>query len=299
MSLTRPQTFAALLFPTLFLSYCLPAAAQVTLQQYASSHVLTLQTVAVRQDTTLRLEEGDQTNNFAVGDKILTLTGKGLTSIDGISKLQLVDHGANVTLKDVKNLQIFLNRNELTRLPPEFFDLQNVTFIYLMQNHLGAIPPEIARMRGLQGMYFTSNGISRIPPEVYTMTWLRKLQVSKNHVTELPEAFGNLENLIHLNMSENEIHTLPESVAKLTNLRVCDFSDNGISHLPEGFGQVHIWYQLRVRNNPLTELPAGFADMPGTIDITGTKIDMNKLSPRLRARIGTEKPPKKPGTPAP
>jgi hypothetical protein len=35
--------------------------------------------------------------------------------------------------------------------------------------------------------------------------------------------------------------------------------------------------------------------MPATIDITGTKIDPAKLSPGLRARLGTEKPPKPEG----
>ena len=49
--------------------------------------------------------------------------------------------------------------------------------------------------------------------------------------------------------------------------------------------------QLRVRNNPLTALPAGFATMRATIDITGTNIDPEKLSPEMRARISTEKPP--------
>lgn len=48
---------------------------------------------------------------------------------------------------------------------------------------------------------------------------------------------------------------------------------------------------LYVRNNPLTTLPAGFATMRATIDITGTQIDPAKLSPELRARLGTEKPP--------
>lgn len=48
---------------------------------------------------------------------------------------------------------------------------------------------------------------------------------------------------------------------------------------------------LRVRNNPLTALPAGFATMLATIDITGTNIDPEKLSPEMRARISTEKPP--------
>jgi hypothetical protein len=281
--------------PFVLLANCLPVAmpAETTLEAYARANALTVYTVTERQQNTLPLAPGDQVNNLAVGDKILTLSGKGLTSLDGIAKLRVIDGGREVPLTNLKNLQIFLNDNALRRLPDELFELQNVTFLYLNHNRFDAIQPEIAKMRGLQGMYFTGNRIARIPPEVFTMTWLRKLQVSRNHLTELPEALGNLTNLIHMNMSENAITVLPDSIAKLTKLRVCDLSDNRITRLPEGFGQVRILYQLRVRNNPLTALPLGFADMPGTIDITGTKIELDRLPLSLRAKISTEKASKK------
>jgi Leucine-rich repeat (LRR) protein len=280
----------------LLLALCLPVVlpADTTLEAYARANPLTVYTATERKEKTLPLAPADQINNLAVGNKLLTLSGKGLTSLDGITKLRVIDGGREVPLKDVKNLQIFLNDNALSRLPDELFGMQNVIFLYFNHNQFDAIPPEIARMKALQGMYFTANRIRRIPPEVFTMTWLRKLQVSKNHLTELPEALGNLTNLIHLNLSENEIPALPDSVAKLTKLRVCDFSDNRISRLPEGFGQVKILYQLRVRNNPLTSLPSGFENMPATIDITGTRIDPARLSPAMRAKISTGKAPKPP-----
>lgn len=83
-------------------------------------------------------------------------------------------------------------------------------------------------------------------------------------------------------------------MANLTQLRVCDLSGNRLTKLPEAFGRVQILYQLRVRDNPLTTLPAGFVAMPGTIDITGTKIRLEDLSLELRAKISTEKPAVKP-----
>jgi Leucine-rich repeat (LRR) protein len=127
------------------------------------------------------------------------------------------------------------------------------------------------------------------------MTRLKKLQFSKNQLTALPEELGNLERLIHFNMSDNQIASIPKSIARLTKLRVCDLSDNPFPSLPDAFGVVHVLYQLRVCNCPISALPAGFANMPATIDITGTKIDPAKLSTGLRARLGTEKPPKPEG----
>jgi len=107
----------------------------------------------------------------------------------------------------------------------------------------------------------------------------------------LPAAIGNLKELRHFNVAGNRIAKIPESIANLTRLRVCDLSDNPLLELPEAFGQVRIVNQLRVRNTGITSLPEGFAKMRATIDVTGTKIDPAVLSPAMRARINTEKPP--------
>lgn len=47
----------------------------------------------------------------------------------------------------------------------------------------------------------------------------------------------------------------------------------------------------RRRSEALRQLPqpAGFANMPGSIDVRDTKIDVEKLPAALRAKIGTEK----------
>lgn len=123
------------------------------------------------------------------------------------------------------------------------------------------------------------------------MSRLTKLQFSKNQITVLPPEIGRMKELRHFSVADNQIAALPESNANLAKLRVCDLSDNRLTALPEGFGRVQIVNQLRVRNNPLTALPAGFATMRATVDITGTNIDPEKLSPEMRARISTEKPP--------
>jgi Leucine-rich repeat (LRR) protein len=170
----------------LLLSGCCPPSAlsaETTLEAYSRANVPTVYTVTERQQSTLPIASGDQVNNLAAGDKVLTLSGKGLTSLDGIAKLRVTDGGREVSLSDLKNLQIFLNDNALSGLPNELFEMQNVTFLYLMHNRFDAIPPGIARMKGLQGMYFTGNRIARIPPEVFTMTWLRR----QPHQSDPPE----------------------------------------------------------------------------------------------------------------
>jgi len=299
----RPSSGARLLLvkfpflPRVVFTACLvllarSTASAVTLADFARQHPLVIQTVRTGEAVSLGKE--NQTNNLKNGGKVLVLSSQGLTSLDGISRLTVVDAGQSVPISKVPNLQLFLNNNRIAVVPEELAELGNVTFIYFNVNRIRTIPPAVTRMKSLQGMYFTSNALTEIPPYVFTMRGLRKFQISRNRVREIPPEFGQLINLIHLNLAENEIASLPDSMANLTQLRVCDLSGNQLARLPEAFGRVQILYQLRVRDNPLTSLPAGFAAMPGTIDITGTKIRLAELPEALRARISTEKPAVKP-----
>lgn len=269
-----------------------PAAAKkqaaITLADYARANTIKVITIPDRPPLP-QLPKSDQTNNLLPGEKVLTLSGKNLCDINGIGKLQVVDGDKTVPISELKAIHLFLNDNALTSLPDELFGMQNVIFLYLEDNRLDRIPADIARMKKLFGMYWTNNKIASIPPEIFGMKQLKKFQISKNQLTEIPEAIGNLTNIVHFNFSSNKISKIPASMSKLAKLRVCDLSDNNISELPEAFGTVKIFHQLRVKNNPLTTLPAGFANMPATIDITGTKIDVSTLSEGLRARISTEK----------
>lgn len=269
-----------------------PRASAIPLMDYAKSHPLVIQTVRPKEELSLGKE--NQVNNLKEGGKVLVLSSHDLTSLDGISTLTVIDGGQSMPITKVPQLQLFLNNNRIEVVSDEFAALDNVTFIYLNSNRIRTIPPAVARMKGLQGMYFTSNRLTEIPAHVFTMRALRKFQISRNHVKEVPAEFGQLVNLIHLNLAENEIARLPDSMASLTQLRVCDLSDNRLTELPRAFGRVQILYQLRVRGNPLTSLPAGFTAMPGTIDITGTKIRVEDLPAALRAKISTEKPAVKP-----
>jgi Leucine-rich repeat (LRR) protein len=264
----------------------------VSLSEYAEHHPLVVQRIVSGEEVSLGKE--NQTNNLKKGANILVLSSLGLTSLEGISRLTVLDAGKPTPLAEVADLQLFLNNNQIETVPDEFASLGKVTFIYFNVNRIRTIPRAVTKMKSLEGMYFTSNALTEIPAHVFAMKRLRKFQISRNRVQEVPEAFGNLTNLIHLNLAENEIAHLPESMAQLTQLRVCDLSGNRLTELPEAFGRVQILYQLRVRDNPLTTLPAGFAAMPGTIDITGTKIDRSTLPGAIQAKISTEKPAVKP-----
>ena len=266
----------------------IPHLGAVSLQDFAQGNPLPLFTAS---KGVVMPNNIDQTNNLQQGDKALLLSGKQLTDLTGITRLQVLDGTTPVPITSVRRLHLFLNRNQISRIPPEFADLDNVVFLYCEHNRLNDLPRELLDMDSLEGMYFTGNRFTAIPGFVFDMVRLKKLQFSQNRITQLPPAIGNLKELRHFNMANNLIPEIPSTIANLTRLRVCDLSSNPISALPESFGKVQIVNQLRVRNTNLTSLPEGFATMRATIDITGSKIDPAKLSPLLRARINTEKPP--------
>ncbi|WP_437205551.1 leucine-rich repeat domain-containing protein [Planctomicrobium sp. SH664] len=231
----------------------------------------------------------DQTNNLKEGEKCLLLSSQGLTDIEGISQLMVDDQGKIVPIQSVGRLHVFLNRNQISRIPDEIGELGNVVFLYFEHNQLHELPPSLAQMKILEGMYYTSNKFTEIPSFIFEMRKLRKLQFADNDISVLPAEIGNLKELRHFNMAKNRIGEIPETISKLRALKVCDLSDNPFTELPESFGSVPIAYQLRVRNCPITRLPEGFAAMTATIDITGSKIDPQTLSPQLQAKLSTEK----------
>ena len=74
----------------------------ITLEEYAQRQPLAVQTV--RAGEAVDLGKGNQTNNLKEGGKVLLLSGKGLTSLNGISHLRVLDEGHEVTLPEVERL---------------------------------------------------------------------------------------------------------------------------------------------------------------------------------------------------
>lgn len=259
-----------------------------TLEEFAQSHAIKL---FIATKGAVMPNSIDQTNNLQEGDRALLLSGQGLSDMEGISRLIVEDDGRKIPITEVKNLHVFLNKNQISSIPDEIRKLDQVVFLYFEYNRLHDLPEALQDMDDLVGMYFTANEFNQIPPFVFQMRRLKKLQFSKNQIRVLPPEIGNLSELRHFNIAGNRISHIPATISQLTRLRVCDLSDNQIRELPKEFGAVQIVNQLRVRNNPLTDLPRGFATMRATIDITGTKIDFDQLPPQIRAKIDTEKPP--------
>lgn len=291
------NVFAQLLVLVLVISFlsCDAQKKGISLKEYAAKNEV--KAYIATKGAVLPLGGSDQLNNLLEeGNNVLPLSYRELSDIDGISELPVSFEGKTVLVKDIPNLQIFLNNNRLSELPEEITRLSNVSFIYLKNNRFTSIPGFLGRMSNLKGIYFTKNRITSLPDSLFRLSQLRKLEVAQNRIGGLPPGIGNLTELIHFNIADNPLGKLPETVVNLKKLRVCDFSRTGISELPKDFALIPIMHQLRLSGNPdLKVLPVGkgFEDMTGTIEITGTGIDKKALPLSIQKNISKTK---RPGT---
>ncbi len=264
----------------------------ITLMDLAASKRLEVYTVY--EGAHIPLKSYDQTNNFKTGVNVLPLSGQQLTDINGISRLIVRYQGRDVPITDVPSLQVFLNKNRITEVPAEVGSLGNVTFFYFNDNKIRRIPAAFGQIADLNGVYFTRNRIDHISPEIFSVRKLRKFEIKQNRVRSIPQEIGNAKHIIHLNVANNPINVLPESIVNLASLRICDFSFCGLRALPEGFADNRIRYQLRlIGNTDMVSLPEGkgFETMKGTIDITGTGIEAERLPETIRKRISRKRTP--------
>src|SRR3954465_5288693 len=90
----------------------------IPLVEYAKSHPLVIQTVRPNEEVSIGQE--NQVNNLKEGGKILVLSDKELTGLDGIATLTVLDDARPVPITKVPQLQLFLNNNRIEVVPDEF-----------------------------------------------------------------------------------------------------------------------------------------------------------------------------------
>lgn len=104
---------------------------------------------------------------------ILSLRGKGLTSITGIAAF--------------RNLQVLdLADNELASFPTEIAKLTNVLNIDLSNNPIKAVPNEIGSLTQMTRLNLRNTSITTLPATIGQCRSLSSLDVSRNPLVSLP-----------------------------------------------------------------------------------------------------------------
>ncbi|THG94891.1 hypothetical protein EW026_g6669 [Hermanssonia centrifuga] len=77
-------------------------------------------------------------------------------------------------------INLYLNHNALTSIPPEITKLQHLKLLDLSGNSLASIPPELGMLTSLKELYLFDNHLQTLPPELGSLHQLQTLGVEGN-----------------------------------------------------------------------------------------------------------------------
>ena len=92
----------------------------------------------------------------------------------------------------VCKLFLFHILGTIRNLSPQLWELQHLTSLYLNDNNLARIPPDISKLQHLVYLDLSSNKLRSLPAELGDMHTLRELLLSNNYLRVLPYELGRL-----------------------------------------------------------------------------------------------------------
>ncbi len=149
--------------------------------------------------------------------------------------------------------ELYLNEQNLNRLPIGFEQMINLKILGLHYNEFKTIPEQINMLKNLEELYLFNNQISKIQRLNYLKN-LKVLNLTSNEIKRL-EGLDSLNNLQLFEFDWNKIDTLPETPywSKVENLNL---SNSKLDKLPVGFEQLNSLKTLDLINNQLEYIPA-------------------------------------------
>jgi internalin A len=154
-----------------------------------------------------------------------------------------------------------LSSQELTEIPREVFQLQNLTRLSLYNNQIVEIPDTIAELQNLTRLYLFRNQIVEIPDAIAELQNLTRLSLSRNQIVEIPDAIAELQNLTGLYLFGNQILEIPDAIAQLQNLKLLYLYNNKIVKIPDAIAQLQNLTELYLFGNQILEIPDAIAQL--------------------------------------
>uniref|UniRef100_A0A8C2TK27 Protein scribble homolog n=1 Tax=Coturnix japonica TaxID=93934 RepID=A0A8C2TK27_COTJA len=179
------------------------------------------------------------------------------------------------TLGALPNLrELWLDRNQLSALPPELGNLRRLVCLDVSENKLEQLPNEVSGLVALTDLLLSQNLLEGIPDGIGQLKQLSILKVDQNRLTEVTESIGDCENLSELILTENMLTALPKSLGKLTKLTNLNVDRNRLTSLPAEIGGCSNLNVLSLRDNRLALLPAELANTTElhVLDVAGNRL---------------------------
>ena len=100
----------------------------------------------------------------------------------------------------------------IRNLSPKIWQLDFLTALFLNDNNLTRIPPEISKLAQLKHLDLSSNKLRSLPSELGDLVTLRELLLCNNNLRVLPNELGKLFQLQTLGLQGNP---LPQEVLNI------------------------------------------------------------------------------------
>lgn len=129
-------------------------------------------------------------------------------------------------------VELKLNAQGLSSLPPDFSKFVNLQKLDLSDNNFTTIPSVIFNCKKLRVLLLTANRINNISPSISLLTELEELDLGYNMVSELPNDMAGLKKITRLVLSRNQLKSLPSGLNALTKVEILDISNNLFTSIP-------------------------------------------------------------------
>ncbi len=109
--------------------------------------------------------------------------------------------------KQISNIQWYEVKVKglVKNISPKLWEWTHLRCLYLNDNNLMRLPPAVASLTNLQCLDASNNKIRTLPSEIGDMTSLRELYLNNNQVRVLPFEFGKLFKLAQLGLKGNPL----------------------------------------------------------------------------------------------
>jgi hypothetical protein len=130
------------------------------------------------------------------------------------------------------NEKFTYTRNKLI-IPIELFKLKYLCNVCFDRCNISYIPSEIGQLNNLKYLSLWNNSIKILPTEIGLLFNLADLILVSNKIEIIPTELGNLSNLSTLNLSSNPIRTLPSQLGRLKKLKIFFMFYNTLNFVPK------------------------------------------------------------------
>uniref|UniRef100_A0AAZ3R6U8 Protein scribble homolog n=1 Tax=Oncorhynchus tshawytscha TaxID=74940 RepID=A0AAZ3R6U8_ONCTS len=212
---------------------------------------------------------------FCKALEIADFSGNPLSRLVDQSRALSLSHSCLDTLGALPKLrELWLDRNQLSSLPPELGNLRRLVCLDMSENRLEELPSELSGLLALTDLLLTQNLLEVVPDSIGSLKQLSILKVDQNRLTHLSDSIGECENLTELVLTENLLQTLPRSLGKLKKLTNLNADRNRLGGVPDELGGCASLNVLSLRDNRVAKLPAQLADATElhVLDVAGNRL---------------------------